>query len=200
MSYNRHISYRINERDEIVFVNDQWSNFSAANGAPELASDKIIKRSLWSFISGNTIQELYRQILQKARAGQAMRFNLRCDSADVRRFLELSVSLKKNGEVQFNSRTLRAEARPSQMIYDTNALRSDEILIVCSWCKKINTGAEIWEEVENAIVSLGLFDLKALPQLSHGMCNDCYRQVTQESQARFDESKLKRLTGVYAKA
>jgi hypothetical protein len=93
---------------------------------------------------------------------------------------QLSHPVGENGDLQFKSRTIWAQTRQLQMIYDTNAPRSDDILIVCSWCKKINTNGEIWEEVEEVVVSLGLFEFERLPQLSHGMCGDCYRTITKE--------------------
>jgi len=200
MGSQLHIIYRINEHDEIVFVNDQWSQVGVKNAAPEIVSEKILGHSLWSFICGNMVKDVYRQILRQARSGQLLRFNFRCDSADVRRFLELSVSLVDNGDLQFKSRTIWAQARQPQMLFDTDAPRGDDVLIICSWCKKINTNGDIWEEVEDAVVSLGLFELKVLPQLSHGMCNGCYRKITKEYQTRFDEINFERLRRRLAKS
>lgn len=199
MSIQLHILYRINEHDEIVFVNDEWSQVGVKNGAPDIVSGKILGHSLWSCISGDTIKDIYREILRQARAGQLMRFNFRCDSSDVRRFLELSISLVDNGDLQFKSRTIWAQARQPQMLFDANAPRGDDLLISCSWCKKINTAGETWEEVEDAVVSLGLFELELLPQLSHGMCSGCYRKITKEHQARFDEINSERLHRRYTK-
>lgn len=113
---------------------------------------------------------------------------------------QISHSLGADGDLQFKSRTIWAQPRQLQMIYDTNAPRSDDILIVCSWCKKINTNGEVWEEIEEAVVTLGLFEFEWLPQLSHGMCGDCYRIITKEYQAHFNEINSERTRQLHVKS
>jgi len=56
------------------------------------------------------------------------------------------------------------------ILFKNNAPRTEKLLIICSWCNKIETGNGQWEEVEEAVKTLGLFELETLPMISHGMC------------------------------
>lgn len=56
----------------------------------------------------------------------------------------------------------------------------DEVIIICSWCNKIRVDEGDWQEVEELLKSLGLFDLELLPQPSHGMCDDCYEVISEK--------------------
>ena len=185
MNDNSHILYRINARDEIVSVNEQWSRFAVENGAPDIAADKIIGRNLWSFISGDTVEDFYRRILRQARGGQSIRFNLRCDSPERRRLLELSIRPEKNGDVQFQSRTVWTRKKEPRIVLNKKIAGGDKLLIVCSWCGKINVAGKIWQKADEAVLSLGLFEIEKQPQLSHGMCADCHQNATSGYKSRF---------------
>lgn len=176
MSNDPHIIYKINNRDRIIFVNDEWSRFALANDAPELVAEKILNRSLWNFIKNDTIQELYRKFVGKARAGNTVRFNFRCDSPDFRRLLKMTITLQEEQSVQFETHVIWKQKRAPQTILQKNNRSADRILIVCSWCNKINVKNEIWQEIEEAVENLRLFEMEELPQLSHGMCLSCYQK------------------------
>jgi hypothetical protein len=178
MDNNFYVSYLINNRDEIIFVNEGWSYFAVINNTFELSADSIVKRSLWDFISDSTTEYIYREILRLVRSAQSMQIKLRCDSPESRRLIELSISLQPDGDVLFNSRTIWTEARPSQSILTRDVPRNADLLIICSWCEKVNTGKENWQEVEEAVKTLDLFEVESLPQISHGMCGDCYQTMS----------------------
>lgn len=74
--------------------------------------------------------------------------------------------------LRLTGRLLREEPRPPLALFDATRERSDEFVIVCSWCKRVRVGAD-WREAEDAVAALGLFDAAVLPQLSHGMCDSC---------------------------
>ena len=178
MDNNSDISYSINSRDEIIFVNENWSDFALANNAPDIVEDSILKRNLWNCISDSTTEYIYREILRKVRAGQSMQIKLRCDSAELRRLIELTISLQPNGEdVLFVSHTVWKQARPSQIILSRDAPLTANLLIICSWCEKVDTGMENWQEVEEAVKILGLFETENLPQISHGICDVCHQAM-----------------------
>ncbi len=102
---NTHISYRINSRDEIIFLNDEWFQFASENDAPNLVPENILCRNLWNFISDDKVKYLYQEILRRVNAGHSFKFNLRCDSPEARRILEMNITPQKDGEVQFDSRS-----------------------------------------------------------------------------------------------
>ena len=51
--------------------------------------------------------------------------------------------------------------------------RSEELLFICSWCKRIELPDDGWTEVEPGGRKLDLFGATALPQLSHSICPEC---------------------------
>jgi hypothetical protein len=173
------ILYRLNSLDKIVFVNDEWNRFALENDAPEMIAKEILDRSLWDFVSGDTIKNLYQIMLRKVRAGNEFSSNFRCDAPALRRRFQITVSLMENGDVQFETSVIGIEKRVQQDIFDRNAQRSDKLIIICSWCNKFEIEENSWKEIEEAAEKLKLFELEGLPQISHGMCSDCYQSLSQ---------------------
>lgn len=177
---NPQILYQINHQEQLIFVSDRWSKFALANDGPELIGEKILNRSLWDFITDSTTQELYRKIIQKVRKGHVVNLNLRCDSPGFRRLLSMTITLQGYNNVQFETHIIWMEKRNRQNIFQKDIQRSDDILVVCSWCNKINVGDEIWQEIEEAVSTLDLFECEYLPRISHGMCPSCYQAISEK--------------------
>jgi hypothetical protein len=170
------IRYRVNDRDELVFVNEAWAPFARASGDERTAAHGVLGRPLWEFIADPSTRQLYRDILARVRAGVPVRFTFRCDSPTRRRRMEMVVSAAPAGEVEFRSRILSEEGRPPQALFEPDRPHSGEFVRVCGWCKKVDVGGE-WAEVEEAVAELGLFDRPVLPQLTHAICADCHARV-----------------------
>jgi hypothetical protein len=86
--------------------------------------------------------------------------------------MELEVSPGPDGHVRFQGRTVREEKRQPVPLLDSSINRDDDFLKVCSWCKRVQAEGE-WLEVELAVEGLELFNRQSLPQISHGICEDC---------------------------
>jgi hypothetical protein len=175
--------YWLDPQRRIVRVSEGWAPFAEANQAPELARPELIGRSLWELVRGAETRALYELIFEKVDAdGRPARLPFRCDAPDERRFLELEIAPRAGGGHVVSSRTLRCEPREPVALLDAAAPRTDELLLMCSLCKRLEVAAAgappRWLEVEEAIRTLDLFGRLALPQLSHGVCPDC------ESRAR----------------
>jgi hypothetical protein len=177
MAYRRDIIYRVNAQDEIVFVNEQWDRFAAANAGESVTSSQVLQRPLWDFIIDSTTRELYRQVLQRIRDGRSLRFTFRCDSPMCRRLLEMDVHRGEDGTVEFHTRTISEESRQPPGLPESSAARPGELLRVCGWCKKVFVGGT-WAEVEDAVAQLRLFHRPFLPSVSHGICEGCSQQMT----------------------
>lgn len=186
LSNIRYISYAINQSNEIIFVNDAWSELALANNAPELVAEKVLNRNLWDFVSDDATIELYQQLVGKARAGRSINFNFRCDAPDLRRLFEMKITLQTNQNVQFDSRLITAEKRVYQNVFQTDAQRADGVIVACSWCKKIETRGGIWREIEDALSNLKPFESEKTVQLSHGMCVSCFRSISEKHRNTFE--------------
>lgn len=172
--------YELDAEDRISMVSPEWLAFACDNDAGGLTSEEVIGRSLLEFISDAETRMIYHVLLNKARAtGTSLTVKFRCDSPDLRRFMAMEIVPIEKGGIRLVSRVLRQEARRSAPLLDVCRPRSEEILTVCSWCKRVLTD-NAWLEVEDAIERLHLFDRARLPQLSHGICPDCDLQMRKE--------------------
>jgi hypothetical protein len=169
--------YHIDIEDRLIFIDDNWYAFARANQAPYLADAQILGKSLWDFITGNEVQNLYNLMLKKVRlSGEPVQVLYRCDAPHLRRFLQLKMMSADQGAVRFHNWLVREEVRPPVQLFDVLPKRSQEFVTVCSWCKQIKLAEAEWVEVEEAVERLGLFESAELPQLSHGICPGCLQR------------------------
>lgn len=170
--------YHVDADDRIVHVSSRWEAFARANGAPELAGEAVIGRPLLDFVSGLEAQEIYLAVLARVRASRrVVSLPFRCDAPGVRRFMVLEVVPSHAGGLSFVSRLTREEPRPSQPLVDATVRRGGGLLNMCSWCKRVALDSGRWLEVEEAVSRLRLFEQDSMPEISHGVCNDCARGV-----------------------
>ena len=168
------VIYRINSQDQIVFVNDRWNQFASANDSVHLMKHGVLGKSLWDFITDYSTRDLYQQMVNSVRKGKTVEFKFRCDSPNWRRFLEMHITTHKDHTVQFECKTIFTEDRPLQKLLDKETLRSEKVVVICSFCKKVNTREDYWHDVEDAVSMIGAFDSEHFPILSHGICIECY--------------------------
>lgn len=177
------VRYSIDAADDIVAIGDGWNDFAIKNGSPELIEGNILHRSFWDFVSGEALQHVYRRIMERVRAGDIQTFSFRCDSPELRRYLSLRMELTSGGGIEFTTETICTETREFQKIFDAKTKRNDALVVVCSWCIRIRTPSQIWQEAEEAVRTLSLFEIDCLPAVSHGICDECYQFVIGKTSA-----------------
>ena len=137
-------------------------------------SSSVEDKSIWSFIEDFETRHLYESLVQRVRThNQQISIPFRCDSPTKRRFLKLSIIPLENSFIKFISKIEKVEERESIELLNYDREYSDELLRVCSMCKKIEIKENLWDEVEVAIKELKLFNQKKLPMLTHGLCPFC---------------------------
>lgn len=173
--------HRIDRNDRIIFVNDNWLSFASENGAPGLSERRVLNQSLWDFISGWQVRHLYLLLLNRLRKlpGAHVIIPFRCDSPEVRRFMEMDVHSLGQGVIEFKSRVVRIEARNEAAHQVKSAQWANESLNVCSICNKIQIGKSEWLEIDEAIARYNLLSEGHLPQLTYGRCSSCYGMLLQ---------------------
>lgn len=177
------ILYQINDSDKIVYVNNAWDDFARANGSSDLISQKILGASLWEFIADASTVQLYREIVKRIRAGKIVDFYFRCDAPETCRFLKMIIMPGEENCVTFETQTLREWKRQHQPLLQSDIQRTEEMLRICGWCKKIDVGDDLWEETEKAVATLSLFEeANYLPKLTHGICGSCYQSMAKKLQ------------------
>jgi len=172
--------YIVDEQDRLIGVSGHWNQFAVENRAPELAQERILNKPLWDFIAGDETIDAYKRLLNHCRAGGNLRsFQFRCDAPDLRRFMNLDIARAADSKLLLKTRLVREEARESIRLLETAESHTDDILTICSQCKRAKLEREDrWVEVEEAMETLGIPNTPPVPHLSHGLCPRCYEEVS----------------------
>lgn len=169
--------YRIDAGDLVVYVTPEWEAFANENKAPELTSEAVCGQPLSSFVVNMETRHLYRVMVDSVRRDRrTIVVPFRCDGPDVRRFMELTVSPRPDEHVQLEGRIVREEYREPVRLLDSSVSRTDEFVVLCSWCKRADVTGD-WVEVEEAVKLLELFNSLELPQITHGICPECLERT-----------------------
>jgi len=167
--------YRIDAFDRITFVNKAWLDFALANGAPELARQWVVGQSLWRYVSGHKVRPLYEALFERIRthATHLISVPFRCDSPELRRFMQLRLSPLGRGGIELAGRLLSSEPRVPGEIFVRDRGRSRRTLTACSWCKRLELAGGRWEHAEQVVAELGLFGTDAPATVEHEICPLC---------------------------
>lgn len=170
--------YRVDPQDRLCAFNSAWTDFARANEGEALLPEHRLGTSLWPAVKDAHVREIYRRLMQRARAGHPVAFGYRCDAPEWRRWFHMEIrAVEGDGSLEFISRLLREERRPRVALLDLTSERSTDFVTVCSWCQRVSVGAGLWQAVEQAVEQLGLLNQDALPGLTHGICGDCKRDL-----------------------
>lgn len=168
------VRYSINSDDLLIEFNTGWDSFAKANDSPHLLGERIIRRSLWDFISGPETAQVHQALLRKVRAGKSpLRLPFRCDSPALRRHMELNMAQRDNGVIEYRCRLLKTEERtPAPPLPVSRKPSLTPCTRMCSWCNRVDAGGT-WLEIEEAVAKMGLLDDDLQAPFTHTMCNDC---------------------------
>jgi hypothetical protein len=191
--------YVLDPSDRVVAIDEHWIAFAKANDAATLA-DRVVGQSLWTFIAGPTVRELYRTILGRVRAtGRRVSLPFRCDSPTVRRYMTLSMAPGNGprGTLEFGATLVREEPQSpnARALYVAVLGRrgaghhaaaggahdhADEVLTMCSVCKRLYVDG--WCEIDEALERRTDLLTEPVRPVSHGLCLPC-RDAALESVA-----------------
>jgi hypothetical protein len=171
------LAYTLDHGDHIVDIRGPWDAFAVANGAPGLTRDRVIGTRLLAHVTGLGVGELTRMLLLRARRGPVRGLAFRCDAPDRRRYLRMSLEPLPGNGLRIETTLLRTEPRAPQRFLDTNVERSDDVIVACSWCRKIEVPGTGFVEVDDAVATQDLFAGETVPAISHGVCGPCADQM-----------------------
>ncbi|MGD2174847.1 MAG: hypothetical protein PVJ27_05545, partial [Candidatus Brocadiaceae bacterium] len=170
MADMRTFIHRIDARDVIEYVNDEWVEFGAENWDAESAR-AVVGTSLWEYVATPAVKNLLQTVVARLRQTRSrVKLPYRCDSPAARRYMEMEMEASAEGQVEFRSRTIREEEREPVYLLAQSEELATGVLLMCSWCKRVNVPP--WMEVEEAVRQLELFSGPDVPGISHGLCDD----------------------------
>ena len=169
------VHYRLDAANRILSVNEAWDAFALRNDGEHLVGAAIVGQSLFDFITDPTTRQLYHTMLDRVRERRSpLMVHFRCDAPGRRREMVLEIRpADDETSVELVARTLHVDDRTTVALIDANAPRDGRILRMCGWCKRVHLPTNAWVEVEEAIAPLGIFAGTTVPQLSHGICEQC---------------------------
>lgn len=171
------IEYSIDDQNRLVSFNDNWNPFALENSSAHLVAENISGQSLFAYISGEELSQLWRYIIDGVRKRRtSVEFDFRCDSPDFKRFMRMRV-WPHDDRVVFTSTILRTKAASGLKIFDVNPPRSKLLILACSWCKSIKASETTWLDPEIAVERMRLLEHDHPPEISHGICPACYSNV-----------------------
>lgn len=171
---NQPCIYHLDSHDHITFVGENWLRFALDNEAGSLTPAVVLGQPVQKFIADLETKEVYRMVFSRVRqTGAALTFPFRCDSPTVRRFMNMEITPLDEGGLQFRTQLVRVEPRVEVPWLRQFTTWMDEMVVMCSWCKRVQLTVGVWVEIEEAIKSLDLFLADKFPQISHGICRDC---------------------------
>lgn len=161
--------YQLTSGDEISAVNGAW-----ISSAPS----QMLGRPLWDFIADKETRHIYRLLHHRVRTtGAPVRIMFRCDTPSLRRLLELEISAGAAQGLTYRVRSVEEQTRAPAPLLDPRLPRGEAFVTICSWCKRVAAPPLGWLEVEQAVAELSLFAEPKLPQLTHGVCEECARRL-----------------------
>lgn len=174
--------YRIDSADTILSVGDNWCTFANANDwSGALQPKDVVGHKLWEFIQDPETRHLYKELFKRVRRGMTSRtIPFRCDSPSERRYLEILIEVLPDQQLSITSTILRTEHRHPVSLLKTGKSKSKDLVTVCSMCKKIKVAPGQWSEIEDGLNQLKLFEADKIPQLTHGLCNSCFKAAMAE--------------------
>lgn len=175
------ITYDVDRASTIRDVSDNWWTFAEENDGDEsMLKSNVIGHSLFDYITDTATVHLFKLLINRAIHDRIItEYDYRCDAPDQRRYMRMKIMPYGNDLCRFESVTLRVENREPQLILDTKiAERSKDIVVVCSWCGRVRAPNQKWIPLEDGISLVMPDDVIDLPDVSHGICPDCFARVS----------------------
>lgn len=176
-------SYVIDGEDRLVDVNEGWTAFARNNQGEGVLPERVLGRSLWSYIVGMDNRLIYSRLLESIRARpRTLSLGLRCDAPALRRDLRMEIEPGAKGAVRFTLNTVRESPRPKVCLLDVDTVRGVDIVLICSWCMAVEIDLRHWIPLETAERLYVERRDKAYPRLVQTVCPACAERIARTIQ------------------
>lgn len=166
------IIYRVDEKDRITFMNSAWFVFAERNGMQLRSTSQLLGTRLWKHVSDQTVRHFYAVFMAKVRkTGKPVTIPFRCDSPELARYMEMTISRHNKTELEFRTTLLRETARATGELPAAKPTKVAPLIMMCIWCKNVKSTR--WLRPERAVHVLNLFESQEVPLISHITCPRC---------------------------
>jgi hypothetical protein len=115
------VRYWLDAFDRVAAFDQEWPDFASADGAADLTEEHVLGRSVYSFISDESVRHGWELLLRRARPGVVVQVPIRCDSPEFRRTVEILVTMDGPDRLLITTDTVSSFRRPA-----VGLLRSSE--------------------------------------------------------------------------
>ena len=175
--------YTVDADDRLALINAAaLGRFTAAG---QTSAQALLGRSIWDFIPGPQIRQLWQVLYSRVRAvGAPVFVPMRADAPSLRRLVDVELHPLADGSIQHICECVWTEARPAIALLDPAYPRDARSLPSCAWCCRIQVGFGVWEEIEQAQQTLKIEAVESLPTLKPVVCSSCKQSVLKTFPAR----------------
>lgn len=177
--------HTIDARNRIASANAAWVDL-VRDHVPALSGiEEVIGRSLWDFVDGVQVRQLWEILFERVRAvGAPVFVPMRGDIAGVRRVWDVELHPMPENAIRQVFEPVWSEKRPAVALLDPAYPRNTQALPFCAWCNRIQVRIGAWEEVENAQLTLRIEAAETLPRLRKSVCTSCKQSLLKTFPAR----------------
>ena len=171
------LTYTLNSSDIIMSVGGDWNQFARDNDADDMVAEHVVGRSLFDFVTGGEVVQMYHSLFRKARTQQRpLSFTFRCDAPDCRRRMSFNIDPLPDNGLRITTEAIEEQERHAQRLLNRNERRSNEYVVVCAICSDVSTAEKQWVSMEEESTRQGWLESEFVPQLSHSYCPDCLEE------------------------
>lgn len=166
--------YTIDSGDRLIEVNAAFvASVPYVGGA-----EALLGQSIWNFIAGDLPRRLWEVIYARVRGAREPVFvPVRADTATERRVIDLELHPGSDQSVRHVRECLWVEPRCAVALLDPSYPRDSRVIMRCAWCARVQVSPGMWQEIEDAQLSLGIESCATLPRVHETACSSCQHTV-----------------------
>lgn len=173
-------AYVIDATDRIVFANAAWRVFARTRGA-----GGHVGQSVWSVLGAGEIRFIWELLHRRVRGvGASLFVPMRIDGVGERRLVDIELRPLGERSVAHIFEPVWSEPRAAVALLDAAWPRDERALGCCMWCNRVRVALGVWEEVEDAQISLGIEASGPMPALQPDACAPCKQSLLKTFPAR----------------
>ncbi len=162
--------YWLDNKYNICSVSDSWDTFAMENDGDSFVSEKVLGKSIWSFISDDATRMWFDTLIQKVKLlNRQIERHYRCDSDKWRRYMKMVITPGKNGLVKTQHLLLDTTPRNPFIKIEPIDFYKDDYFIRCSICGRLQKNGK-WYEPE---LLFSGSTLCAACKVIYDVCSDC---------------------------
>lgn len=166
------VSYWVDSDDVIVDVSSDWDEFALENGGLAVLREHVVGEPLFRFITGDPTRMLTDTLLQRVRyGGNELTRSYRCDSPEVKRFMEMTVVPDEENVLRLHHKVLKVEPIEPAVVFEFGGHLLTNTVARCSMCNRVSVQGQ-WQECDEAMRQ-GHLKSNGGVRVIYSVCGDC---------------------------